>query len=179
MLLAIACFMVACAPYKVIQRSGPPSALAGMDTLYVQFDYSRVQISSDRMSEAQWLETREKEQHRNTYLETKNSANTGILGGLSNKLEINVAEGAAPAGAVQATVTYLEWEEGLYAKVVAWPSRVVAHVIFSIDGEVVDEIKVASQEQSTLIMVTPQQRISVIGKRLGQNTARFIAKASG
>ena len=103
-LLAVACLLAACSPYTVIQRSGPPAALAGMQTVYVQyvqyvqFDDSRVQISHDRMSEQQWL------------------------------------------------------EERVYAGVIAWPSRVMAHVIFLIDGQVVDDIPVLSEEESSMVM---------------------------
>ncbi|MCA9681023.1 MAG: hypothetical protein KC431_19610 [Myxococcales bacterium] len=165
----------ACAPhYMIVKQSGPPSALSSAQAIYVQYDYSRVAISDKRMSEQQWLETREKDEHRTTYLETKNSVNTGVVEGLSAKLGIPVQEGVAPAGAVQLTVSYLEWEEGVYAVMVAWPSRVMAHFIFTIDGQVVDEIEVQTKEDATLYTPAPQQRFHTCGKRLGQYGAEFV-----
>src|SRR5690606_17801882 len=86
MVLALALTASACVHYEVIKQSGPPSAMVGMPGLSIDYDYSQIAISDKRMSEQQWLDSREKDEHRNTYLETKNSANTGIVEGLNKKL---------------------------------------------------------------------------------------------
>ena len=175
-LLALAFATTACfKPYTVIQQSGPPSALAGTTAMAVQFDYGNIAISNKRMSEQQWLDTREKDEHRNTYLETKNSANVGIIEGLQKHLQgVAISEGQAPAGGIQITVSYTFWEEGMYAGVVAWPSQVTARVIFTRDGEKLDEIEVNNKEDASLVTPAPQQRIHTIGQRLGQYTASFV-----
>ena len=175
-LVALAFATTACfKPYTIIQQSGPPSALVGTTALAVQFDYSNIAISNKRMSEQQWLDTREKDEHRNTYLETKNSANVGIIEGLQKHVKgATISEGQAPAGGIQVTVSYVYWEEGVYAGVVAWPSQVTARIIFTRDGEKLDEIEVNNKEDATLVTPAPQQRIHTIGQRLGQFTASFI-----
>jgi hypothetical protein len=173
--LTLVLFGSACRRYEVIQQSGPPSALQGVNNIAVTYDYSQIAISDKRMSEAQWLETREKDEHRNTYLETKDSANTGVVTGLTSKLGgVTVTAGEAAPGAIQATVVYEEWEEGMYAAVVAWPSKITARIVFSIDGQVLDEIRVRTQETASIYTPAPQQRLHTCGKRLGEVTAEYI-----
>jgi hypothetical protein len=179
LLLALALTTLACTPYTIIVQSGPPSALAGATSMTIRYDYSQIAISDKRMSEQQWLETREKEEHRTTYLETKVSADTGVAEGLSSRVGgVQFAEGEAPAGTIQITVFYLEWEEGMYAGVVAWPSRITARVQFSKDGQVVDEIEIRVQEQASLYTPAPQQRLHTCGKRIGEFTAHYIVNTT-
>jgi|GEM_PF-2476330 len=179
MVLALALSSAACAHYEVIKQSGPPSGLTGMTGLAIEYDYSQIAISNKRMSEEQWLETREKDEHRNTYLETKNSANTGVVEGLNKKLGgVPISEGQAEPGAVQVTVVYEEWEEGLYTPVVAWPSKITARIVFSKDGVVMDEIRIRTQENAALVTPAPQQRLHTCGKRIGERTAEFVLKAT-
>jgi hypothetical protein len=177
--LMLALTSMGCAHYEVLKQSGPPSAMAGMSALAVNYDYSQIAISDKRMSEQQWLETREKDEHRQTYLETKESANTGFLEGLNKKMSgVTVTVGEAAAGAVQATVVYEFWEEGVYAAVVAWPSKITARVVFSKDGQVIDEIRVKTEEQSSMVTPAPQQRLHTCGKRLGEFTAEYVLAAT-
>ena len=37
--------LAGCAPYKVVQQSGPPSALQGVQQVAVSFDWSQVQVA--------------------------------------------------------------------------------------------------------------------------------------
>lgn len=179
LVLALAFTTSACINYEVLKQSGPPSALVGMTGLSVAYDYSQIAISNKRMSEQQWLETREKDEHRNTYLETKNSANVGVVEGLNKWLGgVPISVGVAPAGAVQATVVYEEWEEGMYAGVVAWPSEITARIVFSKDGQVLDEIRIRTKEDASLITPAPQQRLHTCGKRIGEYTAEYIVAAT-
>lgn len=170
-LLGTGCF----AHYEVLRQSGPPSALTGVTSLTVSYDYSQIAISDKRMSEQQWLDTREKDEHRQTYLETKESANTGVVEGIGNKMGgVALSVGQAPAGAIQATVVYEEWEEGMYAGVVAWPSKITARIVFSKDGQVLDEIRIRTHEDASLYTPAPQQRLHTCGKRVGEYTAEYI-----
>ncbi len=179
MLLALALTTLACVPYQIIAQSGPPSALAGATAMTLAYDYTQIAISDKRMSEQQWLETREKEEHRTTYLETKESANQGVGEGLSSKISgVQFGVGVAPAGTIQITVVYTEWEEGMYAGVVAWPSKITARVVFSKDGQVVDEIQIHVEEQASLYTPAPQQRLRTCGKRIGENAARYILETT-
>ena len=165
----------AAAHYQVVSRSGPPSALVGLTAVYVQFDSSHVAISDKNMTEEQWLASREKDEHRQNYLESKNSANVGFGEGLAEALAgTTVSIGQAPAGAMQMTVSYIFWEEGLYAGVVAWPSRVTARVIFSRDGVTVDEIEVNTYENASVFTPAPTQRFHTCGQRLGLYAAEFV-----
>lgn len=174
--LVLAFASLACFPhYQVIAKSGPPSALVGLAEVWLQYDYSHVAISDKRMSEEQWLATREKDQHRQTYLETKDSANIGFAEGLFSGLPgVKVNPGQAPAGALQITVSYLAWEEGMYAGVVAWPSRATARVMFGRDGQTLDEIEVRTAENASMVTPAPQQRFHKCGRRLGQYASEYV-----
>lgn len=178
--VALAFVALACVPhYTVISSSGPPSALAGVSAMAVQFDYAHVKISDKQMSEEQWLETREKDAHRKTYLETKDSANTGVIEGLQKGLPgVQITPGQAPAGGLQVTVSYTEWEEGMYAAVVAWPSKATARVIFSRDGQTLDEIEIRTKEDASVFTPAPQQRLHTCGQRLGEYAAEYVRAAA-
>jgi hypothetical protein len=177
--LALALTTLACVPYQVIVQSGPPSALAGATTMTIRYDYSQIAISDKRMSEQQWLDSREKDEHRNTYLKTKESANTGVSEGLVKKISgVQFATGDAPAGTIQITVFYMEWEEGMYAAVVAWPSKITARVQFSKDGQVLDEIQIHVEEQASMVTANPEQRFLTCGKRIGEWTAHYIVNTT-
>jgi len=161
--------------YTVIKQSGPPSALQGTTAMAVQFDTSNIAISKDRMSEQQWLETREKDEHRANYTDSLQAANTNFLSGLQSRLNgVALSMGQAQPGQLQITVSYTWWEEGMYAGVVAWPSEATARVMFSRDGEVLDEIEVKTKEDANLGNADPRARFRTIGTRLGQFTAQFI-----
>jgi hypothetical protein len=179
LLLAIGLLATACVPpYQIIQQSGPPSALAGATAMTIDYDYSQIAISDKRMSEQQWLDTREKEEHRKTYLETKESANTGIVEGLSAKIQgVQFAIGAAASG-VQIKVIYTEWEEGVYAGVVAWPSKITARVQFLKDGTLTDEILIHVEEVASLYTPAPQQRLHTCGKKIGELAAHYIVNTT-
>lgn len=165
-------------PYQIIQQSGPPSALAGATAMAVEYDYSQIAISDKRMSEQQWLDSREKDEHRKTYLETKDSANTGILEGLTAKIQgVQFSAGTAASG-IQIRIIYTEWEEGVYAGVVAWPSKITARVQFSKDGAVTDEILVHVEEAASLYTPAPQQRLHTCGKRIGELAAHYIVNTT-
>jgi hypothetical protein len=163
------CLLVACGPWTVIVQSGPPSALLGMNAIGVTFDYSQIAIGGKRQSEQDWLATREKEEHRQTYLQTKAEANRGMIQGVQKKLGgVAIAEGAAPAGGVQMNIVYLEWEEGVFTAVFNVASKIKARVQFIKDGRIVDEIEVMHQEAATMYMPTPQQRLFRAGEILGE-----------
>jgi hypothetical protein len=174
--LVLALLSTACVQhYEVLRQSGPPSAMVGVSSLTVNYDYSQIAISDKRMSEQQWLDTREQDAHRQIYLETKESANTGFVEGLTAKMGgVTLSVGEAPAGTIQATVVYEEWEEGMYAGVVAWPSKITARIVFSRDGQVLDEIRVRTYENASLYTPAPQQRLRTCGKRVGEYTAEYI-----
>ena len=174
-LLGLALASVACGPpYVILAQSGPPSALAGATAMTIKYDYSQIAISDKRMSEQQWLDSREKDEHRQTYLETKDSANTGFVEGLSGKIAgVQFATGDAPAGTIQISVVYTEWEEGMYAGVIAWNSKITARVVFSRDGQVVDEIQIHVEESASLYTPAPQQRLHTCGKKVGELAAHY------
>lgn len=175
--LMLALLSSACVHYEVLRQT--PSALVGASSMTVNYFYTEVAISDKRMSEQQWLDTREKDEHRQTYLETKESANTGVIEGLSSKLGgVALSVGQAPPGTIQISVVYEEWEEGMYAGVFAWPSKITARVVFSKDGQVLDEIRIRTQEDASLYTPAPQQRLHTCGKRIGEWTAEYIVNVS-
>ncbi|WP_106088581.1 hypothetical protein [Enhygromyxa salina] len=179
LVLGLAMGAMACVPWTVITSSGPPSALVGVTAMSIQYDYSNIRISDKGLSEEEWLASREKDEHRATYLETKDSANIGIIEGLTKNLpNVQIVPGQAQPGAIQITVSYTAWEEGMYAGVVAWPSKITARIIFSRDGQTLDEISVNTAEDASLFTPAPQQRLHTCGQRLGQFAAQYVKKAS-
>jgi hypothetical protein len=167
--------------WTVIKSSGPPSALAGQTPIAVQFDTSHIVIGNkDQMTEQQWLDSREKDEHRANYTESVQNANAQFIEGLRQRSEgVEFVEGPAPAGSIQMTVSWIKWEEGMYAAVVAWASEATARVIFTRDGEVLDEIEVKTSEQAVLTNADPRARFRAIGKRLGGFTGNFLKSVGG
>ena len=106
--------------YTVIKSSGPPSALQGTGAMAIQFDTSNIAISKDRKSEQDWLASREKDEHRANYTESVQEANAKFLEGLQQRASgVQFSVGQAPAGEIQVTVSWIWWEEGMYAAVVS------------------------------------------------------------
>jgi len=87
---------------------------------------------------------------------------------------VTISAGEAAAGAVQATVIYEEWEEGMYSHFVNWPSKITARVVFTKDGQVIDEIRIKTQENATLSTAAPQGRLHTCGKRVGQYAGEYV-----
>ena len=61
---------------------------------------------------------------------------------------------------------------------IAWPSKITARIIFSRDGQTLDEILVNTAEDASMVTPAPQQRLHTCGKRLGGFAATYIKNAT-
>lgn len=171
--------LAACGPPYTIIKQSAPSALTGTTAMGVNFDFSNVAISGKRMTEEQWLASRD-DNGRTTYTETKQKAADGFVRKLHEQGGgASVAAGAAPAGGVQVNVYVDFWEEGAYIGVTAWPSQIQARIQFVKDGAATDEISIQCRVDASLYAPSPHQRLNRCGEILGEFTARFMRDTTG
>ncbi|EDM76174.1 hypothetical protein PPSIR1_26978 [Plesiocystis pacifica SIR-1] len=168
--------------WTVIKASGPPSALQGKAQMAVQFESVNVRVGNkDQMTEQEWLDSREKDEHRDNYTDSMSEANRTFMQGLRQRADgVEFVEGQAAPGQVQMTVSWIQWEEGMWAtELVKWPSEATARVIFTLDGETLDEIEVRANQETSMTTADPRARFRTIGKRLGGYTWSFLKSVNG
>lgn len=173
--LAFSLYATACGPpWRVMRVSGPPSALSGMQSLGVTFDYSALIMGG--MPEAQWLLTQPPED-QSSYLATRSLMETELLAALGSEL--------APMPVVRATgteshmivVRYTMLEMGAYRVVFAMDSRLDSTLAFGPSGTITDEIAVRTARVANLYNPSIDGRMSWCARRVAQLAAEYIRRA--
>jgi hypothetical protein len=162
------------APWKVLQQSGPPSALRGVQTLGVSFDYSRVSL--DGQDEESFLAGKS-EEDRAKFEEVKDQADEGFMARLPEVLPGVHIQPAGGADEVTLTVQVTLLEQGKYAVFYAAPSVLKANLIFAVGGQVVDKIFVQTSVDATVYRPSILQRIGVAGYNLANAAARYFKES--
>lgn len=173
--LAFSLYATACGPpWRVMRTSGPPSALLGMQSLGVSFDYSALMMGG--MPEAQWLLTQPPED-QGSYLAVRATMENEFLAELGTSL--------APLPVVRATgtethvivVRYTMLEMGAYRVFFAMDSRLDSDLGFGPSGTITDEIAVRTSRVANLYNPSIDQRMNWCARRVAQLAAEYIRRA--
>lgn len=165
----------ACSPYTVVQQSGPPSALQGMTSLTVGFDWSKVRVL-DKNSEAEYL-AEKSEEERADFAKIKQETDAAILEGLRDRgANATAASGDAPPDLV---VTYSYVQTGIYTPVYSLPSKIEARFAWQRDGNVTDVIDTQAAIGASLTTPSDHQRMEMAGRQIGKAAAKFLETAQG
>lgn len=162
------------APWKILQQSGPPSALRGVQTLGVSFDYSRVSLGGQ--DEEAWLAGKS-EEDRAKFQEVKDKADEGFMLRLPEVLGGVTVQPAGGADEVTLTVEYTMLEQGKYAVFYAAPTVLKANLVFAVGGQVVDKIFVQTSVDASVYRPSILQRIGVAGYNLANVAARYFKES--
>ena len=169
----------ACTPYTVVQQSGPPSALLGVQEVQVRFDWSQVRVLGK--AEAAYLAEKTAEEQQD-FMVIKGETDAAILQGLRGSAGgVSFAPGGpeVDARAPALVVQYAEVETGIYTFVYNTPSKVLARFVWSSDGKVTDVIDTQSAVGASMTTPSDHQRMEMVGRNLGAMAGKYFAKAQG
>lgn len=167
-----------CAPYTVVQQSGPPSALQGVAQVAVRFDWSQVSVLGK--TEAAYLAEKSAEEQQDFQV-IKQETDAAILQGLQENVGPGVsftvagADPAAPAVVVQ----YMAVQTGIYTHVFNLPSKVQTRFLWSRDGKVTDVIDTGSTIAAGLTTPSDHQRMGMAGRNIGRAAGKFFVASQG
>lgn len=168
-----------CAPYTVVQQSGPPSALQGVNAVAVRFDWSQVQVLGK--TEAAYLAEKTPEEQADFQV-IKQETDAAILQGLQDTVGPGVAFSATaptdPAAPV-VVVQYASVQTGIYTPVYSSPSKVQTRFMWSRDGKVTDVIDTRATIGASLTTPSDHQRMGMAGKAIGKAAGKFVLAAQG
>lgn len=172
--------LAGCAPYTVVQQSGPPSALQGVQQVAVSFDWSQVSVVGK--TEAAYLSEKTAEEQADFQV-IKQETDAAILQGLQANAGAGVTFVIAAAGTDAAmpavAVQYAEVQTGIYTYVVNLPSKVRARFLWSRDGKVTDVIETRAMIGASVTTPSDHQRMGMAGKNLGRAAGKFFVNAQG
>ncbi|MBZ5715288.1 hypothetical protein [Nannocystis pusilla] len=165
----------ACKPYSVVQQSGPPSALKGVTSMTVGFDWSKVTVL-DKASEAEYLAEKSDEEKAD-FAKIKQETDAAILEGMRDR-GVNVA--AAPAdGTPDLVIAYIHVTTGIYTPVYSVPSKIEARFSWQKDGKVTDVIDTKAMIGASLTTPSDHQRMEMAGRNIGKAAAKFVEDSQG
>jgi hypothetical protein len=168
-----------CSPYIVVQQSGPPSALQGVNAVAVRFDWSQVQVLGK--TEAAYLAEKTPEEQADFQV-IKQETDAAILEGLQGSVGPGVTfsptaptDPAAPAVVVQ----YAAVQTGIYTPVYSLPSKILTRFMWSRDGKVTDVIDTDATVGASLTTPSDHQRMGMAGKIIGRAAGKYFLEAQG
>lgn len=170
----------ACSPYTVVQKSGPPSALAGVKQVQVRFDWSQVRVLGK--SEADYLAEKSAEE-RADFEVIKQETDAAIMEGLTGTVGAGVSftTGAGPLDPAQPAVTvqYVDVQTGIFTPVYSTPSKVAARFSWGRDGKWSDVIDTKAMVGASMSTPSDHQRMGMAGKMIGKAAGKFFVEAQG
>lgn len=170
--------LAGCAPYTVVQQSGPPSALQGAAQVAVSFDWSQVQVLGK--TEAAYLAEKSAEEQQDFQV-IKQETDAAILQGLQERagpgvsFTVAAADPAAPAVVVQ----YVAVQTGIYTHVFNLPSKIQTRFLWSRDGKVTDVIDTRAMVSAGITTPSDHQRMGMAGRLIGKAAGKFFLAAQG
>lgn len=167
----------ACAPYSVVQKSGPPSALMGVTQVAVRFDWSQVKVLGK--SEQEYLSEKNAEEQAD-FAKIKLETDAAILQGLQDGgggAQFGAAAEDLDAAAPQLVVKYGYVQTGIYTPVYSLPSKVTTRLEWSRDGKVTDVIETSSTIGASLTTPSDHQRMEMAGRNIGKAAGKFFVNS--
>ena len=178
-LISASAAATACAPYSVVQQSGPPSALQGVTQVAVRFDWSQVKVLGK--SEQEYLSEKNAEEQAD-FAKIKLETDAAILQGLQDNgggAQFSAAGAELDANAPQVVVKYGYVQTGIYTPVYSLPSKATTRLEWSRDGKVTDVIETSSTIGASLTTPSDHQRMEMVGRNIGRAAGKFFVNSQG
>ncbi len=169
-LFAILIGSSACAPYKVIERSGPPSALAKADEVAVVFDYSQLRLGMlAQKTEEEFQEGKDEKK----FDDVKEKMDLELGQAFAESIDGKVV-GTAPA---KMTVFYTMMQQGKFAPPFVQDTVIKAQCVFSDGDTVTDKIETSAVVAASVTQPSIYQRAGVAARLLGKRCAHYYNKS--
>ena len=161
---------IACAPYKVIERSGPPSALAKADEVVVAFDYSQLRMGMlAQQSEEEFQEGKDVEKFESVKEKMDLELSTAFAESIDGKV--------AAAAPMKMTVFYTMMQQGKFAPPFVQDTVIKAQCVFAQGETVTDKIETIAQVPASVTQPSIYQRAGVAARLLGKRCAHYYNKS--
>ena len=177
---AFASCFAGCSPsWEVVQASGPPSALHGLEHFVIRTDYSGTAVHGDRESvyATKELEDPEEQAH---WAKAKQLMDAGVLdriAQLSPQVRFELAKGERGSSkGPELLIEYLMIQPG-YWGFFRKESIVTARMSFVVGGQVTDQIMAEAEVDPSKWNPTVVDRLANIGRQLGYCGAEFLNEA--
>ena len=160
-------------PWTVLRESGPPSALVQPGTVSVTFDYSEMLVGHE--TEEDWVARKSTEdpEYPTTFENLKTTAEDYFLEGFYSKIKTPNSRVDAD-GDITVVIKFKYLQMGKYMVVAATATSVKADIIWSRNGEVVDEIAVTCSVPATMTTPSVHQHMKPRAKTLGLNSVGYL-----
>lgn len=174
--------LTACgAPYKILQKSGPPSALQNVNTTVIAFDYSRMIVEG--MSLDAWMKkkTAEDAEYPKTWLDLQGRWEEAFRLGYSETggvAEAGTLETQVENGACKLVVKVLTFTMGKYFVVSSTATAMETEIEFIVDSEVSDVIATQAAQAAGAFNPSVFQHVKPVGTKLGQAAGKYFTEAS-
>lgn len=167
-----------CGPrWAVIQQSGPPSALVGIQAYKVTGRTEGLTVGGG--TEQEHLADKDAEQ-RVEWAADKQGMMAEFLAGLRLEgREFEFEEGPAGEGEPELIVDWVSIEPGVFSYVLNLPTHVTARLSFKVGGAVVDRIEITQSENATAFNASVGGRMRACGRRIGVVGGEFLHHANG
>jgi len=161
-----------CGPrWKVIQQSGPPSALFGVKSYAVGASYDGLSVGGG--SEAAHLADKDAES-RAQWEADKRGMQDELLAGLRLEARDYSFEEGAEGAEGELEVEWVFVEPGMFSYVLNLPTHVTARLAFKVGGEVVDRIEIRQSENATAFNASSGGRMRSCARRIGVIGGKFV-----
>ena len=161
---------IACAPYKVIEKSGPPSALAKADQVAVVFDYSNIKMGMfAQKTEEEFQAGKDEEKFESV----KEKMDLELGKAFAESIDGKVVD-TAPA---KMTVFYTMMQQGKYAPPFVQDTVIKAQCVFAQGDTVTDKIETTAMVAASVTQPSIYQRAGVAARMLGKRCAHYYNKS--
>jgi hypothetical protein len=177
-LAAVSSLLISCGPpWTVIVKSGPPSALAGVQQFSVAADRSQMMISSNRTLDAE-VAARDPEDGQ-ALLAAVAAMESSFATGFASQGGVPTIPATADPQPNEARVTirWLYLDPGKYAFVYARDTDVRARVVFTVGASVVDEIEIRRVVDANSRQGSIQERVNIAGEQIGRLAGKYVRNA--
>lgn len=164
------------APWTVILKSGPPSALAPITQVTMASDQSQMMVNDHPLP--QEMAARDPEEQQ-ALADALAGMETAFATGFTNDAGVPTLPAATVPleGEARLTVRWTFIDPGKYAFIYARDSVLRARVVFSVGDAVVDEIEIertvdANRRQGSIV-----ERLRIGGEEIGRLAAKYFVEA--
>jgi hypothetical protein len=182
-LMAALALLVGCAPpWMVVKQSGPPSALQGVRSVSVSFDYTGLMVNGmgGAKSEAEWVAAKSADDanYPSTWASLKAKWEETYLVGILAQSPVVVTRAvdgsAAPADGAELKVTMNNFQVGKFIPFATTASQVQCSHAWARNGQVVDEIRTVSTVVPNIYAPSVFQHVQTIGRDAGKKSGKFL-----
>jgi hypothetical protein len=174
--------LTGCTPtWIVLKESGPPSALRGVPSVSVSFDYSTLVVNGmgRAKTEAEWVAAKSAEDptYPAAWAALKGKWEESFMAGFSAGAPVpvtrTVAGGEVPAGAASLVVMMNQLQIGKFVPFNTTLTTVQATYAWSRGDQLLDEIRTISSIAPTLLTPSIVDNLASIGHDVGRSNGKF------